>query len=125
MSQIVSLTRPGPSEPQRPASVRKTPVEVALEALEGPFRALIVWHLFWGARPFSELMRLTSGITKKQLRWELSEMEKLGLVRKEVRLGGGRKADYSLTGRGQTLKPVVASMYEWGLLWMRSRARTA
>jgi DNA-binding HxlR family transcriptional regulator len=125
MTQLVQWTRPGPSETERPASAQKTPVEVALEALEGPFRALIVWHLFWGARPFSELMRLTNGITKKQLRWELSELEKLGLVRKEVRVGGGRKADYSLTGHGQTLKPLVASMYEWGLLRMRSRARTA
>jgi DNA-binding HxlR family transcriptional regulator len=93
----------------------KGPVEVTLEALEGRYRPLIVWHLFWGARPFSELMRHTSGITKKTLRQELAEMERLGLVRREVRPGGARRAEYSLTPLGQTLKPLVAAMYEWGL----------
>ncbi|MHC4180672.1 MAG: winged helix-turn-helix transcriptional regulator [Planctomycetota bacterium] len=101
----------------------KGPVEVTLDALEGRYRPLIVWHLFWGARPFSELMRHTPGITKKTLRQELAEMERLGLVRREVRLGRTRKAEYSLTPLGQTLKPLVAAMYEWGLHRLRAPAR--
>jgi DNA-binding HxlR family transcriptional regulator len=96
------------------ASPPRCPVEATLDALGG-FKALIVWHLFWGARPFCELMRHTTGITKKALRWELADMERQGLVTKEVRPGGNRKAEYALTPRGESLKPIVAAMYEWGL----------
>ena len=60
-------------------------------------------------------MRHTPGITKKNLRRVLVEMEGLGLVWKEVRSGEDRRAEYTLTPFGQTLKPVVGAMYEWGL----------
>jgi DNA-binding HxlR family transcriptional regulator len=99
------------------------PVEHALEVLDDRWKPLLVWHLFWGGRPFSELMRVTSGITRKTLRRELGAMEASGLVRRELQPGGGRRALYSLTAFGETLKPVVGAMYEWGLAH-RPRAMT-
>jgi len=94
---------------------RRCPVEVTLEVIGDRWKALVVWHLFWGARPFCELMRQTSGISKKNLRRVLVEMEGLGLVWKVVRPVAHRKAEYTLTPFGETLKPVVGAMYEWGL----------
>ena len=100
----------------RSVSNRPTsPLELALDAISGPHRPLIVWGLFWGARPFSELMRHVPDITKKALRRELADMERLGLVCREVRQGG-RRAEYSLSPLGQTLRPAVGALYEWGLL---------
>jgi DNA-binding HxlR family transcriptional regulator len=98
-----------------PPPARRCPVETTLEVVGDRWKALVVWHLFWGARPFCELMRHTSGISKKNLRRVLVEMEGLGLVWKEVRPGADRKAEYTLTPFGETLKPVVGAMYEWGL----------
>ena len=95
--------------------VRRCPVEATLEVIGDRWKALVVWHLFWGARPFCELMRQSSGITKKNLRRVLVEMEGLGIVWKEVRPGSDRKAEYTLTPLGQSLKPVMGAMYEWGL----------
>lgn len=105
----------------------KSPLELALEALAGRYRSQIVWGLFWGARPFSELMRHIPDITKKALRRELADMERLGLVCRYVRPGSNRRALYSLSPLGQTLRPLVGAMYEWGLLRLRfeSRARRA
>jgi DNA-binding HxlR family transcriptional regulator len=60
-------------------------------------------------------MRQTGGLSKKNLRRVLVGMEGLGLVWKEVRPGADRKAEYALTPFGETLKPVVGAMYEWGL----------
>jgi DNA-binding HxlR family transcriptional regulator len=91
--------------------------------LEGRFRLLIVWQLFWGARPYTELMRNIARITKKTLRRELAEMEKLGLIRRELRAGSGRRAEYFLTPLGQTLKPLVGAMYEWGLSRLKAGDR--
>jgi DNA-binding HxlR family transcriptional regulator len=94
----------------------RLPIERTIEALRGPFRPLIVWGLFWGGRPFSELMRHVPDVTKKALRRELAEMERLGLVARDVPPGSNRKATYSLSPLGETLRPVVGAMYEWGLL---------
>lgn len=104
------------TRPPRPvAPERRCPVEATLEVVGDRWKALVVWHLFWGARPFCELMRQTGGLSKKNLRRVLVEMEGLGLVWKEVRPGADRKAEYALTPFGETLKPVVGAMYEWGL----------
>jgi DNA-binding HxlR family transcriptional regulator len=78
-------------------------------------RLLIVWYLFWGPRSFADLMRNTAGITKKARRLALVEMEMRGLVRRDVPFGAGRRIEYSLTPLGESLKPIIAGLYEWGL----------
>jgi DNA-binding HxlR family transcriptional regulator len=121
---------PRPAEAPRPPSRARTPIELTVEVLRGPFRPLVVWALFWGARPFSELMRHVPDVTKKTLRRELAEMERIGLVVREVRPDSNRRASYSLSPFGETLRPVVGAMYEWGLLCAapprssRSRSQT-
>ena len=110
--------RPAAPKPQAPRVLprSRTPIELTVEVLRGPFRPLIVWALFWGPRPFSELMRHVPNVTKKTLRRELAEMERIGLVLREVRPDSNRRASYSLSPFGETLRPVVGAMYEWGLL---------
>ena len=104
------------SEGALPADIATapSPLEVTLDILDGRWKPLLIWQLFWGARPFCELMRRMPGMTKKRLRRELEEMERQGLVRRTVS-PEDRKADYSLTPLGESLKPVVGGMYEWGL----------
>jgi DNA-binding HxlR family transcriptional regulator len=101
-----------PASPPRP----RTPIELTLEVLRGPLRPLVMWGLFWGPRPFSELMRHVPNVTKRALRRELVEMERIGLVVRDVRPDSNRRAFYSLSPFGETLRPVVGAMYEWGLL---------
>lgn len=121
------------ARPQQPRLARaRTPIEHTLEVLRGPLRPLVVWGLFWGARPFSELMRHVPDVTKRALRRELAEMERVGLVVRHVRPDSNRHASYALSAYGETLRPVVGAMYEWGLLcadprrarqeWLRARS---
>ncbi|PYP99864.1 MAG: hypothetical protein DMF82_23660 [Acidobacteria bacterium] len=114
----------------------RCPVQVTLDVIDDRWKTLIVWHLFWGARPFCELMRTTEGISKKILRRQLADMERHGLIRRQARIvrnarsesgrssprrdrcaiaGGARRAEYALTPLGETLKPIVGAMYQWGL----------
>jgi DNA-binding HxlR family transcriptional regulator len=109
------LTAPAQPPEPRPAVRARTPIELTVEVLRGPFRPLIVWGLFWGARPFSELMRHVPDLTKRTLRRELVEMERIGLVVRDVRPDSNRKAFYALSPLGETLRPVIGAMYEWGL----------
>jgi DNA-binding HxlR family transcriptional regulator len=112
------------SEGALPADIATapSPLEVTLDVLDGRWKLLLVWQLFWGARPFCELMRRMPGMTKKRLRRELEEMERQGLVRRTVS-PENRKADYSLTPLGESLKPVVGGMYEWGLRFIAPTLR--
>lgn len=122
--------RPGPA-PAAAADIATAPLplEVTLGVLDDRWKALLVWQLFWGARPFCELMRRMRGITKKALRRQLADMERRGLVHRTVSPDGNRKASYSLTPLGETLKPIVGGMYEWGLKFaapsLRAPARPA
>ena len=97
-----------------PRGLSAAPVEITSRLLGGR-KPLILWHLFWGPRPFADLMRHADGISKRRLRRNLAELEHDGLVRKEVRLGPARRTEFALTVFGETLKPIVAMMYEWGL----------
>jgi len=119
-THLIGTDRPSFLEPTQRLA---TPLERTLQALAGPYRPLVVWGLFWGARPFSDLMRHVPEISKKALRRELADMERLGLVCREVRPGSNRRAEYSLSPLGQTLRPVVGAMYEWGLLRARLERR--
>jgi DNA-binding HxlR family transcriptional regulator len=96
------------------------PLESALELLTRE-RTLIVWSLFWGPRTFSDLLRAREGLTKKALRSELTELERCGLVRREVRMDATRRVDYALTAFGVSVKPLIAVLYEWGLTLARSK----
>jgi DNA-binding HxlR family transcriptional regulator len=118
MAPLVRLEQPRPTR-------ARTPIELTVEALRGPLRPMIVWGLFWGARPFSELMRHVPDVTKRALRRELVEMERIGLVVRDVRPDSNRRAFYSLSPFGETLRPVVGAMYEWGLLCAEPRRARA
>lgn len=119
-----TASRPGPA-PAASADIATapSPLEVTLGILDGRWKPLLIWQLFWGARPFCELMRRMPGMTKKRLRRELADMEQQGLVRRAV--SENRKASYGLTPLGETLKPVVGGMYEWGLRFVVAPALRA
>lgn len=108
-----------------PGPPRRSPIEVALDLLESRRRPLLVWHLFWGPRAFGELLRLSQGTTKRVLRQELQALEACGLLCKDQRTRDGRRADYRLTPFGETLKPVLGSLYAWGLFVQTSRPSVA
>jgi len=93
--------------------------------LDGPWKPLIAWALFWGPRSFGHLTRHIAGISRKTLRRELAEMQRHGLVLREAHLESNRRAEYALSPVGETLKPLLAAMYEWGLFALRAGAFSA
>jgi DNA-binding HxlR family transcriptional regulator len=129
---ILSAERPVPTRPAGDAGDagrtrrphRPSPMETALDLLDGRRKPLLVWHLFWGPRAFGELLRLTGG-TKRVLRQELTALEACGLLCKEQRIRDSRRAEYRLTSFGETLKPLLGAFYAWGLFVQESRPSAA
>ena len=91
------------------------PVERTLDVIGGRWKVLIIRELFQGVRRFNELQRSLHGITQKMLTQQLREMEADGIVHREIYLQVPPKVEYSLTPLGESLKPILEGMHEWGL----------
>jgi DNA-binding HxlR family transcriptional regulator len=105
-----------------PGARTRAPVEVTAGFLRGRWTAPILWHLFWGGKSFYQLLRELDGVSRPVLVRELEEKEALGLVARRVHPGGPVRVEYVLTGLGESLRPVLAVMYEWGLYALDSCA---
>ena len=96
-------------------------VEITLKVIGGRWKVLILRELFDGVKRFGELHRALHGITQKMLTQQLREMEQDGIVDRNVYLQVPPKVEYSLTPLGETLKPILDSMHEWGLKYLENR----
>ena len=89
-------------------------VEVTLNLIGGKWKGLILWHLCQKTLRFSQLRRRIPGVTQKMLTQQLRELEKDGLIHREVYAEVPPRVEYSLTDKGNTLQPVMAEMCRWG-----------
>lgn len=92
----------------------KCPAESTLEVIGGRWKILILYQLDGGPKRFSELKRSLPDVTQKMLTQQLRQMEADGLVRRKVYPQVPPKVEYSLTPRGQSLRPIVDAMCKWG-----------
>lgn len=90
------------------------PVEMTLQLIGDKWTVLIIRDLLTGTKRFNELMRSVTGITQKVLTSHLRAMEKAGLVTRKVYPQVPPKVEYTLTGTGYSLKPILDSMAAWG-----------
>jgi DNA-binding HxlR family transcriptional regulator len=91
----------------------RCPIEDTLNVIAGRWKILILWWLQEGEMRFSELRRRVPSITQKMLTQQLRQMEEEGLVYREIFAQVPPKVIYSLTERGQSLRPVLRSLYDW------------
>ena len=90
------------------------PVETTLKIIGDKWKVLILRDLFTGTKRFNELKRSLKDVTQKMLTQQLRELENDGIIHREVYPVVPPKVEYSLTELGNTLKPVIDSMYDWG-----------
>lgn len=75
---------------------------------------MIIRDLLTGTKRFGELRKSLNGISQKVLTNNLRDMEKSGLVHREVFAEVPPRVEYSLTDTGWSLNPVLDSMVKWG-----------
>jgi len=92
----------------------KCNIEVAMEAIDGKWKILILWYLRDEKKRFNELQKSIYGITQKMLIQKLRDLEEDGIVHREVYPVVPPKVEYSLTQYGETLKPILKQLYFWG-----------
>lgn len=95
--------------------------ELTLDVIGGKWKMLILWHLGKeGTKRTGELKTLIPGITQRMLVNQLRELEEDKIVHREVYPVVPPKVEYSLTLLGESLMPILDSMYEWGKNYMET-----
>ncbi len=90
------------------------PVETTLDIIGGKWKGILLYHLIDGKKRFNEFRKLYPKITQRMLTLQLRELERDGVIHREVYKQVPPKVEYSLTEFGRTLEPVILHMKDWG-----------
>jgi DNA-binding HxlR family transcriptional regulator len=90
------------------------PVEITLALIGGRWKVLILRELLSGTKRFNQLHRALAGVTHRTLTQQLRELEAHRVLRRKVYRQVPPKVEYSLTPLGESLKPILDAMHEWG-----------
>ncbi|WP_085982402.1 MULTISPECIES: winged helix-turn-helix transcriptional regulator [Paenibacillus] len=89
-------------------------VEATLEVIGGKWKCVILCHLTHGKKRTSDFKRLMPSITQKMLTQQLRELEDDGIVNRIVYNQVPPKVEYELTPYGDSLRPILDSLCNWG-----------
>ena len=96
-------------------SLCSTGFSYTLSLISGKYKMTILYTLMeFGSVRFNEMKRYISGVSDKTLSIALKELEKDGLVHREMYPQVPPKVEYSLTETGRSLIPILDGMCEWG-----------
>ena len=94
------------------------PVEATLFLIGGKYKPLILWYLIEKPLHYMELQRLIPKATPNMLSQQLRDLEKCGMVHREVIPEKPPRTLYSLTDFGKSVIPVLNSMCNWGATFL-------
>jgi DNA-binding HxlR family transcriptional regulator len=93
------------------------PVAKALEIVGDRWTLLIIRDLLTGAGHFNELERGLPGISRALLASRLRQLQRAGLVEKQLNGPGRQTTAYKLTQAGRELSGVIGALRAWGEAW--------
>ena len=91
------------------------PVETTLMLIGDKWKVLILRDLMDGTKRFGELKKSIGTVSQKVLTAQLRDMEEKGLLNGKVYAEVPPRVEYTLTETGYSLKPILDSMWAWGL----------
>jgi DNA-binding HxlR family transcriptional regulator len=92
------------------------PIACTLDLIGDRWTLLIIRDmLFFGKQRFEEFLESPEGISTNILTSRLKSLEQLGLIEKQPYSNHSRRMNYQLTEQGQSLRPVLKTMIDWGL----------
>lgn len=90
------------------------PVATTVELIGSKWKLLIIRNLLVRPWRFNELKKDLEGISQKVLTDNLRSLESDGIITRTVYPEVPPRVEYALSELGETLKPILDSMAEWG-----------
>ena len=90
------------------------PVETTLTLIGDKWKVLILRDLLTGTKRFGELKKSIGNVSQKVLTTQLRAMEENGLLTRTVYAEVPPRVEYTLTDLGESLKPILDAMWNWG-----------
>jgi DNA-binding HxlR family transcriptional regulator len=90
------------------------PVTTTLSVIGGKWKPIILYAIKEETKRFSQIKKLIPVISQKMLTQQLRELEEDGVIHREVYPVVPPKVEYTLTGYGRTLMPIMDAMAAWG-----------
>ena len=90
------------------------PVETTLTLIGDKWKVLILRDLMPGTKRFGELKKSIGNVSQKVLTAQLRAMEESGLLTRTVYAEVPPRVEYTLTELGQSLKPSLDALWNWG-----------
>ena len=101
------------------------PVETTLALISDRWKVLILRDLFTGTKRFGELKKSLTGISQKVLTANLRDMEQSALLTRKAYPEVPPRVEYTLTETGESLRPIIAAMFDWGMDYKRKNGSPA
>ena len=89
-------------------------VTYTMSIIGGKWKIIIICRLYEGVKRFGELKRSIPGITTKMLTQQLRELEDKHVIHREVYKQVPPKVEYTLTKLGESIKPIISALNDWG-----------
>jgi DNA-binding HxlR family transcriptional regulator len=90
------------------------PLSDCMSLLAGAWTPNIIWYLSQGPRRFSELKADIQRISAKVLTERLRDLERKGVLSRDVLPTSPPSVEYALTELGRELQPVIAAIVSVG-----------
>ncbi len=92
-----------------------SPIDTFLQVIKGKYKVKILIYLSAKQRRYSEIKRKFPLMSERILIKQLKELEQQGIISKTIT--GHKpplKVQYSITGYGSTVCPILKQMWFWG-----------
>ena len=96
------------------AELPECPVATTVQLIENKWKLLIIRNLLNRPWRFNELKKDLDGISQKVLTDSLRSMEEDGIITRTVYPEVPPRVEYALSELGETMRPILASMEQWG-----------
>lgn len=91
------------------------PVAITVQMIGSKWKLLILRNLLQRPWRFNELRKSLDGISQKVLTDSLRSMEADGIITRTVYPEVPPHIEYSLNELGESMRPIIKSMEEWGI----------
>ncbi len=98
------------------------PVVITVQLIGSKWKLLILRNLLQRPWRFNEMKKSLEGISRKVLTDSLRSMEADGLITRTVYPEVPLRVEYALSDVGQSMRPVIKAMEEWGINYKKQLA---